>query len=109
MSLTSVTTKPHSRTDDPITSKLAGHSFRNSPVLWAVYQLFKDLGPLTDTELTTRYFKDDGLPECHHDSPRKRRSDLTRAGLLHPVEMTDGPFGRTVIKWALTDVPESAL
>lgn len=74
------------RTTDPITSHMAADSNTNRQAVEDhVAFLFAEFGFMTDEELTARYFSDPGAPAAHHDSPRKRRSDLTGSGKVIPV------------------------
>ena len=74
------------RTTDPITSHMAADSNTNRQAVEDhVAFLFAEFGFMTDEELTARYFSDPGAPAAHHDSPRKRRSDLTGKGAVVDV------------------------
>lgn len=94
------------RSTDPISSHNAADSNTNRADVEAfVAHLFDEFGPLADHELTSHYFNAPGHPEAHPDSPRKRRSDLTRKRVVVPV--VDGfvksPTGRRAQLWTLAD------
>jgi hypothetical protein len=91
------------RKTDPLTSHAAADSNQNrEEVAEHVLHLLQRFGPMTDSELTVRFFVDTTSPEAHFDSPRKRRSDLTKAGLVIPT-ITRRPTttGRASIVWTL--------
>jgi len=70
-----------------------------------ILALFRQRGSFTDSELNAFYEANwayEGWPKLHPDSPRRRRSDLTRLGLL----VTDGStrpnrFGGQERVWAI--------
>lgn len=84
------------RLTDDVTSHEAADSNRNRRwVEDTVLGLFGRLGPMTDSEVTSAYFTTPGVPDTHFDSVRKRRSDLTRKGLLRATNVTRlSPTGR---------------
>lgn len=91
------------RKADPLTSHDAADSNQNrEEVSEHVRHLLSRFGPMTDQELTVRFFADSTSPEAHFDSPRKRRSDLTKAGLVIPT-ITRRPTatGRASTVWTL--------
>jgi hypothetical protein len=72
---------------DPITSHLAADkSQRSAPsVRDRVLQLLADRGPMAAFEVCDAYaerVRRAGWPHVHHESPRKRMSDMKRDGLL---------------------------
>lgn len=79
--------RPRVHAADPITSHLAAdksqatvHTVRD----W-VLQLLRDRGPLAAFEVCDLYAEQvrrAGWPKVHHESPRKRMSDMKRDGLL---------------------------
>lgn len=97
---------PRAREVDPETSHAAADSNANRAQVEAfVLELLTEHGPLTDAQLTQRYFRTASRPEAHFDSPRKRRSDLTRKGLV--VAATDegvSPSGRRANRWRVAPV-----
>jgi hypothetical protein len=73
---------PRARRRDRDTSHEAADSNRNRLAVEAsVFALIKSY-PMTDDELTTAYFLQHDHEPAHIDSPRKRRSDLAKKGLL---------------------------
>jgi len=96
--------EPRARRTDDLTSHVAADSNRNRRwVEDTVLGLFARLGPMTDSEVTTEYFKNPGAPAAHVDSVRKRRSDLTKKGLLQPTNVTrPSPTGRKSRVFALS-------
>lgn len=78
---------PRVHAADPETSHLAAdksqatvHSVRDR-----VLEILADLGPLAAFEVCDRYsemVEAQGWPRVHHESPRKRISDMKRDGIL---------------------------
>lgn len=93
---------PRARRGDPVTSHQAADSNAGRVAVEVfVEALFTRLGGLTDWELTEAYFTYGG-PPAHADSPRKRRSDLTRRGLLRASGLTRPTrSGRAAVVWVL--------
>lgn len=91
------------RKSDPLESHLAADSNVNrEEVAEHVLHLFQRFGPMTDGELTVRFFVDTTSPEAHFDSPRKRRSDLTKAGRVIATSIPgETKSGRRATVWAL--------
>jgi len=91
------------RLQDPVTSHRAADSNgTRTAVERLVFRLLAER-PMTDVELTEKYFSTPGAPETHADSPRKRRSDLTNRGVVidtHRTRPTAG--GRHATVWATT-------
>jgi len=91
------------RLQDPLTSHQAADSNgTRTAVEQLVFRLLAER-PMTDVELTERYFATPGAPDTHADSPRKRRSDLTNRGVVidtHRTRPTAG--GRLATVWAVT-------
>lgn len=92
------------RLTDPTTSHEAADSNTNrEQVTEHVLHLFTRFGPMTDEELTIRYLVDTTSPPAAFDSPRKRRSDLTKTGHIIPTTIPgETKTGRRATKWALT-------
>ena len=91
------------RYNDPETSHLAADSNTDRELVEEhVYSLFQKKGPMTDWELTLAYIADDTSPAADWDSPRKRRSDLTKANRLVPtLERRPGRSGRLSIVFTI--------
>lgn len=95
------------RRTDPSTSHEAADrtsgslSYMQSLVLG----IFKILGSATDDELGTYYTlmqSSQGWPVTHPDTPRKRRSDLTKRGLLvDSGETRVNSFGSPETVWVM--------
>ena len=89
------------RLDDPETSHQAADSNTNLDAVKEHVLSLLRVRPLTDHELTVAYSKDDH-PAADFDSPRKRRSDLTKTGLvLATTERRSGRSGRPVTVWRI--------
>lgn len=78
---------PRVHRDDPITSHLAADkSQATAPTVRdRVLQLIADRGPLAAFEVCDAYaerVRRAGWPHVHHESPRKRISDMKHEGLL---------------------------
>lgn len=97
---------PRAREADPEASHAAADSNDTRAQVEAlVLELLAEHGPLTDAQLTQRYFRTSSHPEAHFDSPRKRRSDLTGKGLV--VAASDEgviPSGRRANRWRVAPV-----
>jgi hypothetical protein len=96
---------PLARSSDPVTSDLAAESLTNRAEIEAfVFMLFRLNGDMTDHELTDAYFQHESAPLADLDSPRKRRSEPTTAGLLTKVEgvRRAGGSGRSQQVWKVT-------
>jgi hypothetical protein len=75
---------PRVHVNDPVTSHLAAdksqrtvHSVRDR-----VLQLISEQGPMAAFEVCNEYAERADWPKVHHESPRKRMSDMKREGLL---------------------------
>lgn len=93
---------PRARRTDPIESHEAADSNTNRrEVMEAVLMILRDVGPMTDEELTVFYQSHAHiLPTAHADSPRKRRSDLVKAGLVRATaERRPISTGRSARVW----------
>lgn len=90
------------RRTDPETSHAAADSNTNrAEVEQFVLHLFDLYRYLTDQELTTLYFTEPSHPAAHDDSPRKRRSDLAKAGRLVQTTLPGkSRSGRAMTVWA---------
>jgi hypothetical protein len=81
-----MTTPVLARSTDPITSDLAVPSADKLTKMQAiVLSIFDERGDLTDSELNDFYANHRearGWPEARHETPRKRRSDLSSRNLL---------------------------
>jgi hypothetical protein len=78
---------PRVHRHDPITSHLAADKSQKHmlSVRERVLQLLADRGPMAAFELCDAYAsqgKRCGWPHVHHESPRKRMSDMKRDGIL---------------------------
>lgn len=95
---------PRVRESDPLTSHAAADSNTNrAEVANFVLGLFKELGPMCDEELTASYFLRGG-PDCHYESPRRRRSDLKNEGLIEATNIIRlSKSNRKMQVWALTE------
>lgn len=95
---------PRVRESDPLTSHQAADSNHNRAEVEAfVLTLFREIGPMSDDELTVSYFLRGG-PEAHFDSPRKRRSDAANKGLLVKTNITRiSKSNRRMNVWAITE------
>lgn len=91
------------RLSDLDTSHLAADSNTNrEEVAEHVLHLLKRFGPMTDEELVVRYFADTASPPAHFDSPRKRRSDLTKDGqVIATTTPGQSRTGRRTTTWSL--------
>lgn len=78
---------PRVHRHDPLSSHLAADKSQKRllSVRERVLQLLADRGPMAAFELCEAYAsqgKRDGWPRVHHESPRKRMSDMKRDGIL---------------------------
>lgn len=78
---------PRVHRNDPVTSHLAADKSQTHmlSVRERVLQLLADRGPMAAFELCEAYAsqgKRCGWPPVHHESPRKRMSDMKRDGIL---------------------------
>lgn len=91
------------RLTDPPTSHAAADSNTNREEVSAhVLHLLHRFGPMTDEELVVRYFADTTSPPAHFDSPRKRRSDLTKDGqIIATTTPGKSRTGRRTTVWTL--------
>lgn len=90
------------RRSDTLSSHLAADSNSNRQIVEDfVRALFAEFGPMTDAELTARFFGRAGHPPAHQDSPRKRRSDLAKRGELIELGVRRGPTGRRMVAWGI--------
>lgn len=101
---------PRARREDPDTSHEAADSNENRDLCEDfVLQLLTDKGPMTDWELTIAFFARDDHPFADMESPRKRRSDLTKRGqVLATAEMRPGRSGRRTTVWAIRPEKDAA-
>ena len=91
---------PRARITDPVVSHVAADSNRNKELIRGrVYELLAKR-PMTDEELTRTYFDRFGF-DVHHDSPRKRRSDLKALGRVVEAGSRRGLTGRMMTVWAV--------
>lgn len=83
----------------------AAESFPLTVMQSIVLNIFKARGNLTDTELCTHYnliWHTQGWPACRFETPRKRRSDLARLGLLRDsADKRDNGFGSLETVWVV--------
>jgi hypothetical protein len=93
---------PRARFSDPATSHYAADSNENRRlVMDSVLGLLLER-PMSDEELEVAYFLRPGMPDAHGDSPRKRRSDLTKKGLVVATKLpAKSSTGRKVTVWAV--------
>lgn len=100
------------RSNDPITSLIgADHMYSRglSRLQQVVLALFVQHGDMTDSELTDRYHSTPGLPVVADDTPRKRRSDLTRLRMLVETgERRRNHRGQMETVWGVSWCEESA-
>jgi hypothetical protein len=89
------------RRNDPATSHAAADSNTNREhVQEHVLHLLRRFGPMSDHELTVRYFVDSTSPAADFDSPRKRRSDLAKQGAVIATVLPGvGRTGRKATVW----------
>ena len=94
--------EPRARMTDPSTSHAAADSNENRRLVEdSVFGLLLE-HPMSDEELETTYFTRFGMPKAHIDSPRKRRSDLARKGLVIATKLAaTSSTGRKVTVWAV--------
>lgn len=100
---------PRARTTDPDTSHLAADSTQANlselqAIVLAILHDVPDFG-LTDSELD-RYYADNsghrGWPSIRFETPRKRRSDLSKMGKLEDSGIRRlNPFGRLEVVWVV--------
>lgn len=103
---TAQNTAPLARTTDPGTSHAAvpareKREAQKNAILW----LLRNLGPMTDHELTYQYEQHrtrEGWPATQRDSVRKRRSDLKNEGRVVNTGRVSGflPGAPASIVWA---------
>lgn len=93
---------PRVRRTDPLTSHAAADSNLNRAEVEAfVCVLFREIGPMSDDELTVSYFLRGG-PDRHYDSPRKRRADAKNKGLIVATNILRlSKAGRKMTVWDL--------
>jgi hypothetical protein len=93
--------REHARRTDPGTSHAAAHSLDNVTMVQArVLAIHKDFTGLTDERLLDEYKRRYGITA--ESSPRKRRHDLTRKGLIYDSgERGELKTGRKGIVWKL--------
>ena len=94
--------EPRARMSDPSTSHAAADSNENRRLVEdSVFGLLLE-HPMSDEELETTYFLRAEMPVAHIDSPRKRRSDLARKGLVIATKLAaTSATGRKVTVWAV--------
>lgn len=97
------------RSSDPDTSRraaelLAPKLSKLQTIVLNIFRTVPDFG-LTDSELDSLYvrsYADRGWPMTRFETPRKRRSDLTRMGLLEDSGIRRmNPYGRLEVVWVL--------
>lgn len=89
-------------TDPPTSHAAADSNLNREEVAEHVLHLLKRFGPMTDEELTLRYLTDTTSPPAHFDSPRKRRSDLTKTGqVIATTTPGQSRTGRRTTTWSL--------
>lgn len=102
----------HARTTDPDTSHEAAAATETSEVRRRVFAIFREHAEgLTDEELLAFYARTfpEGSSLESRSSPRKRRSDLARAGLLVDSGMRRTlTSGRRGVVWAIPAARVSA-
>jgi hypothetical protein len=84
---------PRVRRDDPLTSHLAADKSQRylATVRQRVLAIIAMMGPLAAFEVCDIYARDAevlGWPRVHHESPRKRMSDMKRDGILVDTDKT---------------------
>lgn len=96
------------RLHDPLTSHEAADSNENRELVEEfVLHLLTEKGPMNDWELTKAFFSADDHPDADFESPRKRRSDLTKKGqVLATTTVRPGRSKRNTTVWTLR--PERA-
>lgn len=106
--MTTLMTAPTvARANDPITSDIAGEKLQRdgklSQLQTIVLGIFRDEGPMTDTQLDFFYQanrEQRGWPYCRFDTPRKRRSELTKARyLVDTGQKARNDFGALEVVW----------
>lgn len=96
---------PRARRTDPLTSHAAADktAAELSEMKQRILGLFRELGRMTDSELNRIYLANAdirGWKPVRPDTPRKRRSDLTRDGWLVATEETRvNEFGSAEQVW----------
>lgn len=95
--------EPRARATDLDTSHAAADSNTNKRIVEDTVFARLLTHPSTDQELTDWYAKTPGLPMAHHDSPRKRRSDLAKSGkvIATTVKRANPNGGRAMTVWAV--------
>lgn len=101
--------EPRARSTDPDTSHLAAdlsHAKLSElqAIVLGIFHDVPDFG-LTDSELD-RYYADNsshrGWPSIRFETPRKRRSDLSKLGKLEDSGIRrENPFGRLEVVWVV--------
>lgn len=98
---------PRVRLLDPVTSHEAADASQAglSKLQAIVLAIFAERGQLTDSELDDYYFNvahDRDYPMVRLETPRRRRSDLTKKALIKSTgETRKNPFNRSEIVWSL--------
>ena len=96
---------PRVRKTDRLTSHAAADSNTNRTLVESAVLTLLEHEPMTDPELTARYFGTPGLPAAQIDSPRKRRSDLLGKGMVIATDDTRlTPSGRRATVWGVPHV-----
>jgi hypothetical protein len=88
------------RKTDPLTSHEAADSNKTRLLVEAVVFNLLSKKPMTDEELTDAYDFGD-FPPAHIDSPRKRRSGLSKRGALCIVGKSKSASGRATNIWGV--------
>ncbi len=90
------------RRTDPLSSHEAADSNENRRLVEdTVFGILLE-HPMSDEALTEYYHDTPGLPMAHEDSPRKRRSDLTKKGLVIATSIpAKSHTGRRVTVWGV--------
>jgi hypothetical protein len=93
---------PRTRFHDPVTSHSAADSNTTRQLVEDAVHLLLLEHPMSDEQLELAYFLRPGMPDAHIDSPRKRRSDLTRKGLVvATTQAATSATGRKVTVWGV--------
>ncbi|MEC5149198.1 hypothetical protein [Cryobacterium sp. GrIS_2_6] len=91
------------RESDPLTSHAAADSNTNRVHVKAAVLRLITGRPMTDEQLTAAYFAELDYVPADLDSPRKRRSELTKDGVIEASGVTaTGRSNRQVNVWRVT-------
>ncbi len=102
-----MTDTPLARLTDPPTSRAAVPArVKRERQKLAILSLLRDVGPMTDHELTWQYDRKrtaNGWPATRSDSVRKRRAELKNEGRVYDTGTVSGFAGSPAsIVWAAT-------